>query len=212
MSPHGPDLDSALYTSVVQSAMMSLEPWPHLVLDNFLPEDALAQSLAEIQADSYSYDIEYRGTGRIEFSVLKSPTLWRQIYSRKTVSVLSSAFGVGVVLDKHNLVQLRRMNDETPEFPTHNDFADNEETIASFLYLSSGWSPSCGGRFHLYRSKEQAIPSSSVTPIRNRLLAFRTKETHWHSVERVHGWERLSILSLWNITNPEREASPDSRA
>ena len=210
MSPYGQDWDSTLHTSVVQSAMLSLEPWPHLVLDDFLPEDALVQSLAEIQADSYSYDIEYRGTGRIEFSVLKSPTLWRQIYSKKTVSVLSSAFGVGLALDKHNLVQLRRMNDETPEFPTHNDFADNEDTIASFLYLSSGWSPPCGGRFHLYRSKEQAIPSSSVSPIRNRLLAFRTIETHWHSVERVHGWERLSILSLWNVTNPEREASPDS--
>lgn len=198
--------------SVDQSTNLSLDPWPHLVLDNFLPEDALSQSLSEIQADSYSYDIEYRGTGRIEFSVLKSPTLWRQIYSKRTVSVLSSAFGVGLLLDKHNLVQIRRMNEETPEFPIHNDFAENEDTIASFLYLSSGWSPSCGGRFHLFKSKEEATPSRSLSPIRNRFLAFRTKSTHWHSVERVHGWERLSILSLWNVTYPDQELLSDSKA
>jgi hypothetical protein len=181
-------------------------------LDNFLPEDVLAQCLSEIQADSYSYDIEYRGTGRIEFSVLKSPTLWRQIYSKRTISVLSSAFGVGLVLDKHNLVQLRRMNEETPEFPTHNDFAENEDTIASFLYLSGGWSPSCGGRFHLFGSKEQTFPSLSLSPFRNRFLAFRTKPNHWHSVEQVNGWERLSILSLWNVNNPEQGPLPASRA
>jgi hypothetical protein len=203
---------SILHHSVDHPASLSLDPWPHLVLDDFLPEDVLAQSLSEIQEDSYSYDIEYRGSGRIEFSVLKSSTLWRQIYSKRTVSVLSSAFGVGVVLDKHNLVQLRRMNEETPEFPTHNDSSENEDTIASFLYLSGGWSPSCGGRFHLFRSKEQATPSLSLSPIRNRLLAFRTRPTHWHSVERVHGWERLSILSLWNVSDPEQGPLPDSRA
>jgi hypothetical protein len=102
----------------------------------------LAQSLLEISADTYDYDIEYRGTGRIEFSLLKSETLWRAIYSKRTVALLSSAFGVAVKLNKHNMVQLRRMNEDTPEFPLHNDFASNEDTIASFLYLSGGWSRS----------------------------------------------------------------------
>jgi hypothetical protein len=107
---------------------------------------ALAQSLMEINADTYDYDIEYRGTGRIEFSLLKSETLWRAIYSKRTVAILSSAFGVAVKLNKDNMVHLRRMNEATPEFPLHNDFASNEDTIASFLYLSGGWSSKCGGR------------------------------------------------------------------
>ena len=189
-----------MHVPVNQATSLSSDPWLHLVMDNFLPEDALSQSIAEIEQDSYSYDIEYRGAGRIEFSVLKSPTLWRQIYSKRMIATLSAAFGVGLVLDKHNLVQLRRMNDETPEFPIHNDFAENEDTIATFLYLSDRWSPSCGGRFHLFNTKEQPSPTKSLAPIRNRLLAFRTEPTHWHSVERVNGWERLSILSLWNVS------------
>ena len=174
-------------------------PWPHLIVDGFLSNDVLAQSLLEIESDSYDFDIEYRGTGRIEFSLLKSPALWRAIYSKKTVAALSSAFGVNVKLDKHNMVQLRRMNEDTPEFPLHNDFADEEDTIASFLYLSDGWSMRCGGRLHLYQSDKDSSPSASVEPLQNRFVAFRTRASHWHSVERVHGWERVSVLSLWNV-------------
>jgi hypothetical protein len=177
-------------------------PWPHLILDNFLTSAVLAQSLLEISADTYDFDIEYRGTGRIEFSLLKSETLWRAIYSKRTVSLLSSAFGVRVKLNKHNMLQLRRMNEDTPEFPLHNDFTSNEDSIASFLYLSSGWSSKCGGRLHLFESDKHCAPSASIAPLENRFIAFRTKSSHWHSVERVYGWERLSVLALWNVDDP----------
>jgi hypothetical protein len=33
-------------------------PWPHLLLDNFLSSADLAQSLLEISAETYDYDIE----------------------------------------------------------------------------------------------------------------------------------------------------------
>jgi hypothetical protein len=174
-------------------------PWPHLIVDNFLANSVLARSRLEIIADAYDYEIENRGTGRIEFSLLKSETLWRAIYSKRTVSLLSSAFGVGVKLNKHNWVQLRRMNEDTPEFPLHNDFTSNEDAIASFLYLSSGWSSKCGGRLHLFESDKHCAPSASIEPIENRFIAFRTKSSYWHSVERVYCWERLSVLALWDI-------------
>jgi 2OG-Fe(II) oxygenase superfamily len=174
-------------------------PWPHLIVDNFLDDAILAQSLQEIGRDTYACDIEYRGTGRIEFSLLKSECLWRAIYSRRTVSLLASAFEVGVKLNKDNMLQLRRMNEESPEFPMHNDFASNEDTIASFLYLSSGWSNPCGGRLHLFLSEKDSAPCASIEPVQNRFIAFRTKASHWHSVERVQGWERMSVLALWNV-------------
>jgi hypothetical protein len=177
-------------------------PWPHLIVDNFLTSAVLTQSLSEISADTYAYDIEPRGTGRIEFSLLKSETLWRAIYSKSTISLLSSAFGVRLKLNKHNMLQLRRMNEHTPEFPLHNDFTSNEDSIASFLYLSSGWSCKCGGRLRLFESNEQVAPSVFIDPIQNRFIAFRTEASHWHSVEKVHSWERLSVLSLWNIEGP----------
>jgi 2-oxoglutarate-Fe(II)-dependent oxygenase superfamily protein len=180
-------------------AELVARPWPHLIVDQFLPNNVLAPSVAEIRAETYDFDIEYRGTGRIEFSLLKSETLWRAIYSKNTISLLSSAFDVRVKLNKHNLLQLRRMNDETPEFPRHHDSSSKEETIACFLYLSSGWSTPCGGRLHLYESDRDCVPLASIEPTENRFVAFRTKPSHWHSVERVHSWERLSVLSLWDV-------------
>ena len=86
-----------------------------------------------------------------------------------------------------------------------NDFTDAADTIASFLYLSSGWSPTSGGRLSLYEANDASAPSIQIEPIRNRFVAFETKPAHWHSVERVYGWERLSILALWNIEGETAE-------
>ena len=183
----------------LEVATLRADPWPHLLLDGFLPEDGLAASLEEIASESYEFGIEERGLGRIEFSVLKSETLWRAIYSRRIVDLLTRAFGVRVRLNKHNMLQLRRMNDETPDFPVHSDFTSSEDTIVSFLYLSEGWTPARGGRLRLHTANDASAVGAAIEPIRNRFIAFQTKAEHWHSVERVDGWERLSILSLWDI-------------
>src|SRR5438876_9937846 len=103
-------------------------PWPHLLIDNFLPPETLDRCLSEIGSDTYNFEIEARGTGRIEFSLLKSATLWRAIYSKTTISVLRSAFGMNVILNRHNMLQLRRMNAETPDFPMHNDYVSGGDT------------------------------------------------------------------------------------
>ena len=178
---------------------LSAVPWPHLVMDDFLPTAVFEECLREIYAEDYNFEIENRGAGRIEFSMLKSKTAWRAVYSRTTIALLSIAFGVKIKLNRENFVQLRRMNDATPAFPVHSDFAQNEDTIASFLYLSPSWRSACGGRLHLHETKSNSDPSLSIAPLSNRLVAFRTLPSNWHSVERVYGWERLTILALWDI-------------
>jgi hypothetical protein len=180
-------------------------PWPHLLIDDFLSPEILRQGLLEIDSEGYDFEIEPRGTGRIEFSLLKSKTLWRAIYSKKTLSVLRSAFGVTVTLNKQNVLQLRRMTPETPDFPIHSDFVSGDDTIASFLYLSPGWSKRCGGYFHLDQSNEHGPPALSIEPTQNRFLAFRTRPSHWHSVQKVCDWERLSVLALWDIETCEQK-------
>jgi hypothetical protein len=180
--------------------MLRYDPWPHLLIDDFLPGNILEKSLVEVSSETYEFDMESRGSGRIEFSLLKSETLWRSIYSRRTVALLATAFDAKILLNKHNMLQLRRMNDLTPEFPLHNDFSSSDgETIASFLYISPGWSVDCGGYLNLFGSNEQPSPSVSIEPRMNRFVAFRTSATHWHSVDRVYGWQRLSVLAMWNI-------------
>jgi 2OG-Fe(II) oxygenase superfamily len=186
----------------LRAARIIASPWPHLIVDNFLATSVLAKSLTEINSDAYSFDIEKRGSGQIEYSLLKSKTLWRAIYSRRMIYLLSSAFEARVTLSRDNWIQLRRMNADTPEFPLHHDFVSTEDSIASFLYLSNGWVQECGGRLHLFRSEQDSTPSTSIAPLQNRFVAFQTKICHWHSVERVYGWERLSALALWDVNRP----------
>jgi hypothetical protein len=178
---------------------LAADPWPHLVVDDFLPSDVLAQARAEIESEIYEFEIESRGTGRIEYSLLRSETLWRAVYTKRTIGLLAVAFGAQVTLNRENYLQLRRMNDATPEFPVHSDYTTGQDTIASFLYLSDGWTADCGGRLNLYVSEASAAPRVAVEPLANRFVAFPTKQAHWHSVERVVGWERLSVLALWNM-------------
>lgn len=87
------------------SAKLISCPWPHLIVDNFLPESVLAKSIAEINSDPHSFDFGKRGSGRIEYSLLKSKTLWTALYSRKTINLLSAAFEVQVTLSRENWIQ-----------------------------------------------------------------------------------------------------------
>jgi hypothetical protein len=181
------------------SAKLISYPWPHFIVDNFLPESVLAKSIAEINSDPHSFDLRKRGSGRIEYSLLRSKTLWTALYSRKTVNLLSAAFEVQVTLSRENWIQLRHMNSDTPEFPLHNDFVPPEDSIVSLLYLSGGWEVGFGGRLHLFTSEDESTLASSVPPLQNRFIAFRTLESHWHSIEKVCGWERLSALAMWDV-------------
>jgi hypothetical protein len=180
-------------------------PWPHLIIDDFLPPGVLAAALFEIGQKDYEFGIESRGSGRIEFSVLESEAMWRAVYSRRTMGILSEAFGVPLTLNTHNMVQLRRMNDETPAFPVHNDSDAEADTVAAFLYISDGWTRRRGGRLLLYATKGHVRPTRAIAPLQNRLVAFRTRPDHWHSVERVRAWKRLSVLSLWDVVSDASE-------
>ena len=175
------------------------EPWPHFVIDNFLANETIDAAVDEIGVHSYEYEIDERGKGRIEFTLLQSRVLWKALYSKRTLETLSTAFRCGISLNKKNLIQLRRMSDATPSFPLHNDFILGSNTIVSFLYLSKNWSPNCGGRLLLQKDGEVVSAPIAVEPIFNRLVAFQTNAEHWHSVESVTSWKRLSALSVWDV-------------
>jgi hypothetical protein len=179
---------------------LRLNPWEHFILDNFLEAGSLTTALQEIHSEKYDFEIDYRGQGRIEFSLLRSPTLWKSIYSVETVSVLSEAFKCNLNLNKDNLLQLRRTNEDSPSFPLHSDYIDGMKTVVSFLYLSPLWEPSFGGRLLLHKSKTETDIVVPIEPVANRLVAFRTLRKHWHSVEKVHNWERLAVLAVWDVT------------
>ena len=180
---------------------LNIKPWPHLVLDNFLDEEIINSAINEIAEYDYKFDIDYRGKGRIEYSLLRSELLWRAMYSSKMISILSKAFKLNIKLNKDNLIQLRRMDSCTPAFPVHNDHILGMDSLVAFLYLSKDWNPDCGGHLLLHKSNKKTEVNFKIAPIFNRLVVFQTKSTFWHSVEKVNNWSRLSALAVWDIKN-----------
>lgn len=172
-------------------------PWPLLIENNFLPESALTQVLHNFDTTENSFTVEDRRAGRIEYDILRSEILWRHLYSINTINLLSATFGGSISLDAQNLIQLRRSDNETPAFGIHNDYVEGEDTIVSFLYLSTGWRKEFGGELLLYSHETDVEPTKSVEPLQNRFIAFRTLPSHWHAVAKVTNWTRLSAMALW---------------
>ncbi|HJV74581.1 MAG TPA: 2OG-Fe(II) oxygenase [Noviherbaspirillum sp.] len=172
-------------------------PWPLLIVDNFLPGSVIAKALKDIDASKSAFTVEDRRVGRIEYDILRSKNLWRHLYSLDTINLLSATFGGSISLDARNLIQLRRSDDATPAFGIHNDFVEGEDTIVSFLYLAAGWKMEYGGELLLYSHEAAVKPDAAVEPIQNRFVAFRTLSTHWHAVAKVKKWIRLSAMALW---------------
>ena len=77
---------------------MTTDPWPHLLLDDFLPAAELAAGLDEVAAADYEFGIEPRGTGRIEYSLLKSHvTLASNLFQEDSGSTVGSLLRRGCV-------------------------------------------------------------------------------------------------------------------
>ena len=183
---------------MILNSQLCYFPWPHVIIDDFLSAQSLSKSISELNAHDCEYEIDYRGDGRIEYALMESETIWKEIYSVKTISKLSSLFNCKLKLNKSNLIQVRRMSTSTPAFPKHNDFIPENSTIVCFLYLSPSWNSRKGGRLLLYKSLNDREVYKRIDPIQNRLVAFETSASHWHSVEKVYNWERISALALWD--------------
>lgn len=189
-------MDQVSHSAAIEGERLC-NPWPLLIVDNFLPESVLAQALQDIDASESAFTIEDRRVGRIEYEILRSKDLWRYLYSIDTIELLSNNFGGSISLDARNLIQLRRSDNSTPAFGMHNDFVEGEDTIVTFLYLSAGWKKEYGGELLLYSHDAAIEPAASVQPLQNRFVAFRTLPTHWHAVAKVQHWMRLSAMALW---------------
>jgi hypothetical protein len=85
--------------------------------------------------------------------------------------MLRDAFDTRPRLNKSNMLQLRRMNDETPEFPPHSDFCEGQDHIAAFLYLSDGWDQQRGSRLCIHAGEAAASPAAFVGLLLNRRVA-----------------------------------------
>jgi Rps23 Pro-64 3,4-dihydroxylase Tpa1-like proline 4-hydroxylase len=168
------------------------EPFPHIVIDDFLP----AQVMADVQAAfPRPDDLEWQQFSTRQEQKLASDDVERmtpvirhllqEFNSASMVNFLERLTGIdGLVPDPHywggGLHQIERGG----HLAVHADFNRHERLrldrrLNLLLYLNQDWQPEWGGALELW-SRDMTRCCTSILPVANRCVVFDTTDTSFH--------------------------------
>lgn len=204
---------------------VSALPFPHIVIDNFLPEDVLDEVLAEFPQPA---DIEWRkhyGSASKKLAC-NDPGVMGD-HSRHLIEQLNSAALLGF------LVKMTGIDDLIPDtllagpggfhqterggfLGIHADFNFHptwnlDRRINLILYLNKDWKEEYGGALELW-NKEMTKCEKRILPIFNRCVVFSITDTAFHGhpdpLTCPDDVTRKSIaMFYYSNGRPEEEAS-----
>ena len=174
-------------------------PWPHAVIDDFLPTEVADQILSEFPAPDHPAWLDWRkrdtvhqpkklGIGNASRMELVSPILQHLMFnfqSHAYIRFLETLTGIPKLLpDPHfnggGLHQILAGG----HLSVHADFnylaaIGLYRRINVLLYLNKDWEPSYGGDLELW-GREGEARVKSVAPLFNRLVVFNTTKDSFH--------------------------------
>ncbi|GBF81427.1 2OG-Fe(II) oxygenase [Aphanothece sacrum] len=167
-------------------------PFPHIVIDNFLPEYVLEQILDEFpQPRSIDWQ-RFDGTGSKKLastSELQMGEFTRfflyQLNSSIFINFLEKLTGIeGIIPDPHfqggGLHQIERGG----FLKMHVDFNRDrimkvDRRLNLLIYLNKDWQEEYGGHFEMW-NKDMTICVKKILPIFNRCVVFSTSDFSYH--------------------------------
>lgn len=209
-------------------------PFPHIVIDDFLPQPVIDRLLREYPDDQDSplwNDASHKDKSSGEYvqllkrnirDSLQMPPTYRQLFwelnSHAFLGCLASLTGIANLIPDPNLRgagihQIGRggfLKVHT-DFTTHREFG-LDRRLNFLLYLNPGWKEEWGGHLELWDPDMQG-PPKRVLPVLNRCVVFSTTAKSFHGHPRPLTCPddvfRKSI-ALYYYTNgrPEGEAQP----
>ena len=185
------------FSDAEMRAFKEADPFPYLVLDNFLDEDALprlleiadGEPLQAYAAEIYAFEASPTTPATEEFqSLLRSfetamlPALSRLAgITLRRADMRAYAYGPG-----HYLLP-------------HTDHQDGlERRIAYAFYLPSP-EPPMGGELELFACSmngteaTHTTPHTRIAPVANRCVVFEVSHSSLHQVREVIGGSRISL-------------------
>ena len=177
-------------------------PWKHYVVDDFLPTKYLNRTQKRLCSIKEGYQKRENDVFDLNFMFLPDLSLAKIFLSDEFQNFLQTATGEKLKIFEKGLVQLRLMTASSPAFEPHVDNQD-ERSLVCIWYLSPNWTSKKGGELVLLTEKD-TDPSTKeakiIAPLENRLVFFFSDDTNWHSVNKVHNWNRYTIISEWIVT------------
>lgn len=192
-------------------------PFPHIVLDEFLPEPVLDAVLREFPSQEgeawmrFQSDNERKLASREDTPMGDSTLhLLRELNSAPFIEFLERLTGItGLVPDPH--FEGGGLHQITPggHLNVHVDFNRHPRTglerrLNVLIYLNRDWRPEYGGALELWDQGMERC-ERSILPVFNRLVAFSTTEDSYHGhpepLNCPEGWTRKS-LALYYYSLP----------
>lgn len=174
------------------TAYRTAQPFPHTVIDDFLPPAALEDVLAEFpspqQADWFRFDsrVERKLATKDETAMGEATRhLLAEFNSAAFVDFLQDLTGItGLVPDPHLVGGGLHQIERGGHLNIHADFnrhpgTDLERRLNVLLYLNHDWLASYGGALELWETDMSAC-AVSVLPVFNRCVVFNTTDLSFH--------------------------------
>jgi Rps23 Pro-64 3,4-dihydroxylase Tpa1-like proline 4-hydroxylase len=218
-------LDPGRLRSLGESLAASYQgasPFPHVVIDDFVPLDVVRAVVAEYPRDRAEWDL-YLDEGNsnklaISDEMRLGPTARRliaELNGGAMIRFLEAMTGItGLVPDPHLLGGGLHQLDPGGFLRVHADFNHHphlklDRRLNFLLYLNEGWQDGWGGSLELW-NEDMSERAVSVVPVAGRAVVFSTTSTSYHGnpepVACPDGMARRSI-ALYYYTNgrPDEE-------
>ena len=171
---------------------VSAEPFPHAVIDDFLPEEVLDEVLGEFpeprEVDWHKFDsgLERKLASKDDASMgAATRHLLAELNSAAFLDFLEALTGIeGLIADPHfeggGLHQIERGG----HLKVHADFNRHPHTqldrrLNVLLYLNREWQPEYGGALELW-NRDMSRSEAQILPHFNRCVVFSTTSTSFH--------------------------------
>lgn len=183
------DAERLVNLSALAAAPLVREPFPHLVVRDFLPSSVMAD------IDRDFPDVPKRGS--FPMSELHSGPSFVSLVDYLESEEVTRAFSEKLGLDltgRPTTMTIRGFSGEQ-DGRVHTD--SRTKLVTVLLYLNSGWN-SPDGRLRLLRSNNLDDWFDEVPPDAGTLLAFVNTENAWHGHKPFVG-QRRSIQLNWVV-------------
>lgn len=182
----------------LSSIYNSNDPFPHIVIDNFLSEKVVNNVYSSLkQTEKWGYDnLEWiqsyqKHKWQLDESAgfmipKKTKNVIKFLNSPMVLNFLTALTGIpNLIPDKtasgggvHKITKGGKLNIHT-DYGQHPSFSDLYRRINLLLYVNPNWDESWGGGLHL--KKEPTDESQIVIPpLFNRAIIFNTTDVSWH--------------------------------
>jgi hypothetical protein len=204
------------------------EPYPHIVIDNFLPNEIAEELLSHFPVDNKKHDKTYQkgygGSNKRQILPYDCDLYIRNAFSFfNSAPMLQFLGGVtninGLLPDPYFSGGGFHEIQKNGLLGIHADFRVNESLqtlrrVNMLIYLNKDWRDSYGGKLELWDKQMNSVVKS-ISPLFNRCVIFNTDEDSFHGhpdpLTTPDGVTRKSIALYYYTAMPIKNDSGESR-